>query len=621
MVTAKVGRLAGTGQLAATPLPWLSALLLAYLAIPLIAFLFRLAGTSPARMSAPGVGAALVVSVETATIATVVVALTGVPLAYLLARGRRRTSSVLGVVVQLPIALPPLMSGILLLYLVGPYSALGRLFGGNLTDDFTGIVLAQTFVAAPFAIVAARSAFASLDPALEDVAATLGHRRFARFARVALPAAAPAVAAGLLLSWLRAFGEFGATVVLAYHPYSLPVFTYVQFGSTGLTATLLPVAASLAAAAVVLVLALVLPGLHPRSAGPDRPPVVRPPARAGASPLHVDLSGRMGGFTLELRHSSRSARLGILGASGAGKTFTLRLLAGLALPERGSVRLGSAELAGLPPEDRGIGYLPQETCLLPHLPVWSQVTFGVDADEGLAGYWIERFHLDELTGRRPDQLSGGQRRRVGLARALARDPRLLLLDEPLAGLDTPRRSQLRRELRRLQLDTGITTVVVTHDVEDAALLADELLILEQGRLLQAGRLADLLAHPASLQVARLLGLDNIHPGTVSPGTVRSGGVAVAVDTADLAAGTQVGWAIPPDAVRLIDRGDHLATVTDVVDRGDHLQVELRLDPGLILTGRVPPDQPVRVGERRPVDLPADRITMWPDETALAVGEG
>src|SRR5208283_5377263 len=138
-------------------------------------------------------------------------------------------------------AMPPLAGGILLLFLVGPYTPLGRLTGGALTDSFTGVVLAQTFVAAPFLIVAARSAFAAVDPSLEGVAATLGHRPWARFWRVSLPVAWPGIRPGLFLAWVRAFGEFGATAMVAYHPYSLPVFTYVQFGSTGLADTLAPV--------------------------------------------------------------------------------------------------------------------------------------------------------------------------------------------------------------------------------------------------------------------------------------------------------------------------------------------------------------------------------------------
>ena len=582
--------------------------------VPLVAFVVRLAGTAPGQLSSPGAGAALVVSLETASVATAVIAITCVPFAYLLARGHRRASMLLGIAVQLPIALPPLMSGILLLYLVGPYSALGALFSGGLTDDFTGIVLAQIVVAAPFCIVAARSAFAALDPALDDVAATLGHGRLARFSRVALPAAAQGIGAGLLLAWLRAFGEFGATVVLAYHPYSLPVFTYVQFGSIGLAATMLPVAEGLVAAAAVLGLATMVPRVRPARRPPERlPAATAPTIRHGAS-LAFDLSARLGSFQLEIAHRNNGRCLGILGASGAGKTLTLRLLAGLVVGDHGRIHLGGADLSNVPPESRGVGYVPQDTNLLPHLPVWGQTTFGVGADPGLAAYWIARLHLEGLIGRRPDELSGGQRRRVGLARALARDPPLLLLDEPLSGLDTPARAELRSELRRLQLDTGVTTVVVTHDVEDAAMLADEVLILDNGRLIQSGSLADLLARPANSQVARLLGLTNICTGSViANGRLRVGSMELEADTVGHPPGARIGWRIRPDCVQIDARSGHSATIIDVTPRDGYRQVQIALDDGPFLIAHTRTAASAQAGQRCSVHMPPTDITVWPFE--------
>ena len=184
--------------------------------------------------------------------------------------------------VQLPLALPPVMAGVVLIYLVGPYTTIGSFFGGRLTGSLAGIVLAQTFVAAPFLVIAARSAFAAVEPALDDLAATLGKRPLARFLRVSLPVAAPGIRAGLLLTWLRAFGEYGATVLVAYHPYSLPVFTYVQFSGGGLPDTQAPTVLALAAAiAVVLISRLRVPrrpaSAHrfagsPPARAPGRPP-------------------------------------------------------------------------------------------------------------------------------------------------------------------------------------------------------------------------------------------------------------------------------------------------------------------------------------------------------------
>src|SRR5579875_131091 len=208
---------------ASSPLPWLGGLLALYLLAPIVAFLARLhSGVS----AAPGVGGALLTSLLTATVSAALIALLGVPLAYLLAHARGPLARVALALVSLPLALPPLMSGLLLLYVLGPYTALGEAFHGQLTDTRVAIVLAQTFVAAPFLVLAARAAFAAVDPALEDMARALGHGRASRFWHVAVPAALPGIGAGVLLAWLRSFGEFGATVILAYHPYSLPVFTF-----------------------------------------------------------------------------------------------------------------------------------------------------------------------------------------------------------------------------------------------------------------------------------------------------------------------------------------------------------------------------------------------------------
>ncbi len=193
----------------------------------------------------------------------------------------------LGFVVQLPLALPPLASGVLLLFLLGFASPLGRLTGGALTDSFAGIVLAEAFVAAPFLVVAARSAFGGVDPALEGVAATLGHRPGAVFRRVSLALAARGIWAGLLLTWLRAFGEFGATVMVAYHPYSLPVYTYVAFGSQGLPAMLPVVLPTIVIAAAVMALSLRAGRRPARRALVEAVPLRAPVIAAPAPPWHA----------------------------------------------------------------------------------------------------------------------------------------------------------------------------------------------------------------------------------------------------------------------------------------------------------------------------------------------
>ncbi len=501
--------------------------------------LVHLAQGAGGGASSGGLLAALWMSLLTASVATSIIAVLGVPLAWVLAQGRGRGWSLLGVLVQLPLALPPLMSGIVLIEVVGPYTAIGRLFGGALTDTPAGIVIAQTFVAAPFLVIAARSAFATVPTELLDVAATLGHGRWSRFTRVALPVAAEGIRAGLLLSWLRAFGEFGATIILAYHPYSLPIFAWVQFSSTGLPSALPPAGLAVAAAALVLVLANVprpAMGRLLRRCFATGPPRLAPPARAAAPApvvapavgrLEFRLRDRLGAFELDVAHASRTPHLAILGTSGAGKSLTLRGLAGLRAGAWGIARLGDRDLGSLPPEARRVGYVPQGQALLPGLDVWRQVTFGVDTDPTLARHWIERLGLGALLDRTPDQLSGGQRQRVALARALAAAPDLLLLDEPLSALDRPVREELRLELRRLQDEIGVATVIVTHDRDEAALLGEDVVILEEGRVVQSGSRAEVFGAPASASVARLLGVTS-HPAEVVGLPVLAGRAHVSV---------------------------------------------------------------------------------------------
>ena len=462
-------------------------------------------------------------SVGAATLATLLIALGGIPLGHLLAREPRLAW--LGVLVQLPLALPPLASGILLLFLLGPYAPLAAL---HLTDSFAGVVAAETFVAAPFAVVAARSAFAALDPSLEGVAATLGHGPWARFMRVSLPVAWPGIRAGLLLAWVRAFGEFGATVMVAYHPYSLPVYTFVQFGSAGLQASLPAVAASVAAAILFLSLSLVRWRARPQPA-PALPEPVLPAVARDDVPLSFALEKQLGAFQLKVSHGA-VRRLAIVGPSGSGKSLTLKLLAGLETPDQGWLRQGGHDLAALPPEVRGFGYVPQDYGLFPHLTVWDQATFAVGADAGQAAYWLQRLGIQELAGRRPAQLSGGQRQRVALARALGRDTGVLLLDEPFSALDAPVRMRLRRELRLLQQETGLVTVLVTHDPAEAAMLGEDLLVLDGGRVLQAGPTREVFERPGSLEVAELLGIENVFAAKViAPGVLAAGGLRLSTD--------------------------------------------------------------------------------------------
>jgi ABC-type Fe3+/spermidine/putrescine transport system ATPase subunit/ABC-type molybdate transport system permease subunit len=532
-----------------------------------------------------------------------------VPLAYLLAHGRGAFVRVLTALVALPLALPPLMSGLLLLFVLGPYTTAGRLFGGSLTDTRVGIVLAQTFVAAPFLIIAARAAFLNVDPALEDVAATLGHGPTARFRRVAVPSASAGIAAGILLAWLRAFGEFGATVILAYHPYSLPVFTFVQFDATGLDATMVPIAAALAAALVVLLL-VQLPIPRRRRA---QTAAAAPHTESNREPALLDFAveKQLGSFSLDLAHQARTPHLALLGPSGAGKTLTLRLLAGLTSSTRGHVRVGSREIDG-PGERRGLGYVPQQPALLPRRTVWQQVTFGVYTRASLAAWWIERLGLKGLEDRFPDELSGGQQRRVSLARTLANNPRVLLLDEPFTGLDSPVRHRITRELRTLQREAALSTILVTHDPEEAALLGEEILVIDDGHLLQAGRRETVFARPSTPQVAALLGNPNVHEGIVlGAGRLISEAVELLAPTAELADGSAVSWSVRPERILIDPAGHYHADVLDVVDVGSARELRIALESSLELTLRTHDASMPAAGQRVRVGIASEDVAVWP----------
>jgi molybdate transport system permease protein len=602
-------------------LPWLAGLLALYLAAPFVAGLGQVELANWSGVAWDGLLRAAAVSVASATLATALVALCGIPLALLLARSSGRAMALLGFVVQLPLALPPLTSGILLLFLFGYASPIGRLTGGALTDSFTGIVLAETFVAAPFLIIAARSAFAAVDPVLEDVAATLGHRPGAVFRRVSLALAWRGIAAGLLLTWLRAFGEFGATVMVAYHPYSLPVFTYVAFGSQGLPA-MLPVLLPTLAVAVAVMAASQFAAAPPTRRRPPATPVILTPeppviqTAAPPQPLALAFLQRRDGFLLDVAWRTSARRLSILGASGSGKSATLRLIAGLDRAELVSLTLNGEDLSSLPPDRRGVAYVPQNYGLLPHLPVDQQIRFGVGCNPERARHWTQRLGLAGLEHRYPAELSLGQQQRVALARALSRPGRLVLLDEPLSALDAPLRARLGDELAALQGEIDATTILVTHDPLEAIRLADDILLLEEGQVLQSGPVETVFQRPVSAAAARLLGAGNIAAGwAVAPDRIDLGGVRLATAGPDLAIGP-VGWAVRPDCVRVTaDLGACATLLRQEEFRGGQRRLLVRVG-GATLYASADSDVRLEPGPCRVMIDPA-AMQIWPAREGAA----
>ena len=215
-------------------------------------------------------------------------------------------------------------------------------------------------------------------------------------------------------------------------------------------------------------------------------------------------------FTLPLRDFDLELTLDVerttalVGPSGAGKTSALRAVAGL-VPVRGRIELNGRDLTALPPERRRVGLVFQDYALFPHMTVRRNVAYA-----GPVGDLLERFRIAHLADARPAELSGGERQRVALARALARDPDVLLLDEPLAALDAHTKSQVRGELSELLRGLGLPTLLVTHDYEDAAALADEVGVLVDGTLRQLASPAELVARPRDAFVASFTGANLLH---------------------------------------------------------------------------------------------------------------
>ena len=256
--------------------------------------------------------------------------------------------------------------------------------------------------------------------------------------------------------------------------------------------------------------------------------------------LELDLGLPLRSFRLELALALGRETFALVGPSGAGKTTVLRAVAGLIKPERGSIRLGDRVLfdsesgIDVAPEDRHVGFVFQDYALFPHLTVEQNVSYGA---RRRTAELLDRFRIAHLARARPGELSGGERQRVGLARALARDPGVLLLDEPLSALDPHTRAALRLELRELLDELDLPVLLVTHDFHDAAVLADRVAALADGRIRQVGTPSELIAAPADAFVASFTGA-NVLVGVAVPGeggltevALEGGGVVYSVDEA------------------------------------------------------------------------------------------
>ena len=245
-----------------------------------------------------------------------------------------------------------------------------------------------------------------------------------------------------------------------------------------------------------------------------------------------------------------------LGPSGCGKTTLLRAIAGLDVQTSGRVEQAGRDISALPPTARDFGIVFQSYALFPNLTVWKNVAYGLENTRAGKARAAQRVReLLELVGlqdqgdKYPAQLSGGQQQRVAVARALATSPGLLLLDEPLSALDAKVRVYLRHEIRQLQRRVGVTTIMVTHDQEEALTMADRIVVMNQGVIEQIGTPLEIYRDPASAFVADFIGLMNFLPGEVlGPGRVRCGQLELACRSDGLERGTRVTVAIRPEDI-------------------------------------------------------------------------
>ena len=321
----------------------------------------------------------------------------------------------------------------------------------------------------------------------------------------------------------------------------------------------------------------------------------------------------------------------LLGPSGCGKTTLLRLIGGFEQPTRGDIFLEGEPLTGLPPFRRPINTVFQSYALFPHLTVGQNVGFGLEMlgrDKAESEARVEQMlSLVKLQGygtRRPSQLSGGQQQRVALARALASQPKVLLLDEPLSALDLKLRKEMQIELKRLQTETGITFVFVTHDQEEALTMSDRIAVMESGKILQIGSPSEIYEHPQRRFVADFIGETNFLEATLvgranghSRFKLDSGEELLATGDGGHSDGAKVTLAVRPERARLANGGSGLSgEVETLVYFGTDTICHLKLSDGagfkLRLQNREGGSVPCRVGDRLSIEVGPQAVQVLAD---------
>ncbi len=482
------------------------------------------------------------ISLRIAAVATLVTFFLGTAAAHFMYGYRGRWRSLLDGLFLAPLVLPPTVLGFLLLLLLGKNGPLGILLsaaGINVVFTWVAAVITATVVAFPLMYKTTLSAFEQIDRSLQQAARTLGASEIAVFYQITLPLSLPGLLAGTTLAFSRALGEFGATLMLAGNipgrTQTLPMAIYfaVEAGEFREAALWSFAILSLSLGSIVLINRFAyqktrfrrntLFGLQKNISSPSLSSFS---ASLAFSRLEIHIRKQLPKFRLNVSFVADNQRpLGLLGASGAGKSLILRCIAGIETPDEGRIVLNGRVLfdsmqgINLPACDRNVGILFQNYALFPHLSVADNVAFGLrqlpslQPSEVNAAVFqqLSSVQLESLSQRYPSELSGGQQQRVALARALASQPEVLLLDEPFSALDTHLRSQIEQQLiARLQTYSGIT-FLVTHNLEEAYRVCDNLLVVKSGSLAAHGPKHQIFEQPRTVAMAKLTGCKNFSP--------------------------------------------------------------------------------------------------------------
>lgn len=319
--------------------------------------------------------------------------------------------------------------------------------------------------------------------------------------------------------------------------------------------------------------------------------------------------------------------IGLLGPSGCGKSTTLYMISGLLKPTKGKIFFGETDVTSVPPEDRGIGLVFQNYALYPHMTVQQNIMFPLenikmDKEESLkrAQYYADLVGIGHLMNRKPVQLSGGQQQRVAIARALVKEPRVLLLDEPLSNLDARLRLQTREEIKRIQRETGITTIFVTHDQEEAMSISDEIVLLKEGVQQQKGEPQYVYNNPGNMFVAKFLGSPpiNMFEGEIKDNKIMVGDAQFGRVENKKDQPVMIG--VRPEGFKIVERSSFQVTVdmVETIGRDTALIIPKPMVENETFRAIVDADENIKPGAKIKLNIKPNKMFLFNKDTGELV---